>query len=994
MKFLNKVIACILCFTLILNLSTIAYGTESVNSPDEIHSYTVKVTSNEYSEPSVTFYEFEGKYYLALDDIKDFTRCTLTEDTETIMLTHGLRELVINKSTGQMVDSGMVEQGNISLLNYNGMYLCEGIPMLQYLGATCSIRNENIEILMPSFTIWESIMPDYLDYYFNINELYGGEDNVKISLILDIIADVLDGVSGHGLMANADMHLEDALYEILNVDMMKYVTAQDAATTLNQKINVFLSSAAFSTALDTGDNTYDAVYEALDYYVKFYVSGKNDILLDMMTQTDNLEYASDLASQIQKQVYSQSVAKANLQSAKTAQSFMDVGMLAFDTAITSYSMMQYDEDTRNLFARTINQEMFEYADYYDITWNNVSDKISNTLKSTQSIVANTAIENVAEFAVKKVTEEGAKSALSAFTAKANIYAAAVQIGFFVASLINYESNQAFSADMNAIWLSAVQYDIAMLTSSLLVKERDEFHFSSAESLEKLKDMFTLYYRTTIAFSENIAKSIEEFGSKSDQKWVEWFSSTTENSVANYAAEYLYRITNCTIVPIVDYSTCEDTVITADWIITYKADSNFLTHITSPSQNAISISTPAELFEKIQSNPAGEFRLTCDLDLSTYNNGEWVPIGRADYNSFTGTLDGQGHVIRNLKITDCDFAGLFYKIDGGTIKNLGIEATLIAGTEYAGGMAAIGSGTIFNSYIICPEISSPKYAGGVLGSNFSDGTNFEYVAVKANVTALVKPEYILNGMCVYGASGGLVGNSSATVDAQNIVFEGQVLCKQFGEAKSGSLSAGGIIGQSGDAKLIQIQDATISGKISTITTSGSKETTKAGSILCRGPGGYAGGIIGDENHYYGSGNFTYDNSILLNKCTVNADVCVNSYNAAYAGGMIASTFGLNGSDYVLIISECEYLGNVQAITDETVGSITYAGGLIGSCSSSTSIRNISIDANILAKNGIHCAYAGTIAARGNDQIVVEEITNNASAMAENASGKSYVNEIEQ
>ena len=145
---------------------------------------------------------------------------------------------------------------------------------------------------------------------------------------------------------------------------------------------------------------------------------------------------------------------------------MDIGMLAFDTAITSYSMMQYNDDTKNLFARTINQEMFEYVNYYDISWNNVSDKISNTLKSTQSIVANTAIDNVAEFAVEKVTEEGAKKALSAFTSKANIYTAAIQIGSFIASLINYESNQAFSADMNPICLRAVQYDIAQFSSPM------------------------------------------------------------------------------------------------------------------------------------------------------------------------------------------------------------------------------------------------------------------------------------------------------------------------------------------------------------------------------------------------------------------------------------------------------------------------------------------------------------------------------------------------
>lgn len=570
MKFLNKLISFILCLVLIVNSSSVVYGAEVIDDSDGVHLYSVPVESNEYLKDSVTFYEFDGKYYLSLEDVKDFTRCTLTEDEEIITLTHGLREIVIDKSTGHMTDSDIVDQGNIILLEYDGEYLCEGIPMLIYLGATCTISEHNkLEVLMPVFTIWESIMPDYLDYYFNINELYGGEDNVKISLICDIIADVLDGVSGHGLMANADTHLEDALYEILNVDMMKYASVQETASAQNQKINDFLSSAVFGTMLDTGDNMYDAVYEALDYYSRFYVSAKNDILLDMMTQTDDLDYASELASQIKEQVYAQSATKANLKNAKKAQSFMDIGMLAFDTAITSYSMMQYNDDTKNLFARTINREMFEYANYYDISWNNVSDKISNTLKSTQSIVANTAIDNVAEFAVEKVTEEGAKTALSAFTSKANIYTAAIQIGSFIASLINYESNQAFSADMNAIWLSAVQYDVAMLVSSLLVKERDEFQFSSAESLEKLKDMFTLYYRTTIAFSENIAKSIEEFGTKSNQKWVPWFSSTTEASVGNYAAAYLYRITNCTIVPVVDYAGLSDTLIKADWIKQYE-----------------------------------------------------------------------------------------------------------------------------------------------------------------------------------------------------------------------------------------------------------------------------------------------------------------------------------------------------------------------------------------------------------------------------------------
>lgn len=252
MKFLNKAVSLLLCIALVFNLSVVAYSAEVTNNAENIHKYFIPVVSNEYSKKYVAVYENNGIFYLTLDDIKEFTRCTLREDDNTVTLTHGTREIVIEKSTGHMIDSDVVDQGYISLIEYDGKYLCEAIPMLVYLGATCSIKDGvKLEVLMPVYTLWESIMPDYLDYYFNVNELYGGEDNVKISLICDIIADVLDGVSGHGLFANADMHLEDALYEILNVDMMKYSSVQEATAVRNQKMNDFLSSAVFNTIVNS-----------------------------------------------------------------------------------------------------------------------------------------------------------------------------------------------------------------------------------------------------------------------------------------------------------------------------------------------------------------------------------------------------------------------------------------------------------------------------------------------------------------------------------------------------------------------------------------------------------------------------------------------------------------------------------------------------------------------------------------------------------------------
>ena len=63
------------------------------------------------------------------------------------------------------------------------------------------------------------------------------------------------------------------------------------------------------------------------------------------------------------------------------------------------------------------------------------------------------------------------------------------------------------------------------------------------------------------------------------------------------------------------------------------------------------------------------KLRADLDMNNIDfNGH--TIGWNDDNKFGGTFDGQGHIIRNLKITgENNNRGLFGKIDGGTVKNL-------------------------------------------------------------------------------------------------------------------------------------------------------------------------------------------------------------------------------------------------------------------------------------------------------------------------------------
>ena len=71
-----------------------------------------------------------------------------------------------------------------------------------------------------------------------------------------------------------------------------------------------------------------------------------------------------------------------------------------------------------------------------------------------------------------------------------------------------------------------------------------------------------------------------------------------------------------------------------------------------------------------------FKLTADINMSAYTGTQYKIIG-SDYPGapFTGTFDGDGHVIRNLTYTTTDivdYVGLFGFTYNATIKNLGVE----------------------------------------------------------------------------------------------------------------------------------------------------------------------------------------------------------------------------------------------------------------------------------------------------------------------------------
>jgi len=124
-----------------------------------------------------------------------------------------------------------------------------------------------------------------------------------------------------------------------------------------------------------------------------------------------------------------------------------------------------------------------------------------------------------------------------------------------------------------------------------------------------------------------------------------------------------------------------------------------------------------------------YRLASDIDLSGYAN--WVAIGigliraagRDDRLTFRGVFDGNGKRIVNLKIADAGRAedsfqgqGLFGVVEGGTVKNLGLDGVSIgvkAGRIGGIAGAAVAGSVIKDCYVI-GNISGAGSVGGIAG----------------------------------------------------------------------------------------------------------------------------------------------------------------------------------------------------------------------------------------------------------------------------------------
>ncbi len=154
------------------------------------------------------------------------------------------------------------------------------------------------------------------------------------------------------------------------------------------------------------------------------------------------------------------------------------------------------------------------------------------------------------------------------------------------------------------------------------------------------------------------------------------------------------------------------------------------------------------------NLGGSYFLMRDFAMQSqgmWNIAGFRPVGDS-VRMFSGSLDGQGHVIRALSITNYGLGtGLFGWVGStGAIKNVGLVNAQVQGVSYTGALAGYSVGTVSGSFAMGSQVKGYDSMGGLVGWNGGLVENVYFDGTLAN------------NFVPLGLQGGVVGWNSGTV----------------------------------------------------------------------------------------------------------------------------------------------------------------------------------------------------------------------------------------
>lgn len=172
---------------------------------------------------------------------------------------------------------------------------------------------------------------------------------------------------------------------------------------------------------------------------------------------------------------------------------------------------------------------------------------------------------------------------------------------------------------------------------------------------------------------------------------------------------------------------------------------------------------ADEFVKIGKNPTGKFILTADIDM----DGKDFKGFTSD---FSGTIDGQGHKVKNLKVefNGDNERGVFYKTVSATIKNIAFENMQVLGhgTKRIG-LVGNAVGTTFEQVAVTGKVNGDDNVALLAGH-------------AENVT--IKNCYVSGEVVAAMQAGGFIGQLEGKgASIENSYFNGDIKVTVYGWA---------------------------------------------------------------------------------------------------------------------------------------------------------------------------------------------------------------------
>ena len=174
--------------------------------------------------------------------------------------------------------------------------------------------------------------------------------------------------------------------------------------------------------------------------------------------------------------------------------------------------------------------------------------------------------------------------------------------------------------------------------------------------------------------------------------------------------------------------------------TWYNDTDTTFVLTNPAQ----LAGLSKLVDEGNTFAGKTIELGVDMDLKcATEDGELVlfePIGDASNADFSGTFDGKGHTIYNLR-QDCNskHVALFGAVYEGTVKNLTLDGAMIEndGSGYAGGIAAYAGASSFENITLrnTTVVNYNHNTGGIVAwcSNNGTTTTFDGINIESTTT---------------------------------------------------------------------------------------------------------------------------------------------------------------------------------------------------------------------------------------------------------------------